>query len=214
MDFKKLFVGYIFREGSCYHNLLTEKPLSVTVRDRTLLDHFSHLQFHYKFRSDMYQKSSVKQFYVQLWKLNWFMIFKLVPDTSYTSTGIIYCCWCIALFFPISWGTLIFWCICEIPRASPAFAFHRSSAWLESPWMLLCLNLNWFCSWNPGAIFSLAIVSPCRECMILCIVTFKARVLWQHAFVENGFWIHHHLRLGNDKTDWSCAVLMEELNMK
>lgn len=194
MDFKKLFVGYIFREGSCCHNLLIEKPLSVIVRDRTLLDHFSHLQFHYKFRNDMYQKSSMKQFYVPLWKLNWFMIFKLVPDTSYTSTGIIYCCWCIALFFPISWGTFLFWCICEIPRASPAFAFHWSSAWLESPWMLLCLNLNWFCSWNPAAIFSLAIVSPSRDSVwffvlwLLRLGLCDSTHLWRMAFGFTIIW--------------------------
>lgn len=146
----------------------------------------------------MYQKSSMKQFCVQLWKLNWFMVFKLVPDTSYTSSGIIYCSWFIALFSPSFLRKLFICCICETP--SLAFAFHWSSAWLESPWMLLCLNLNWF---SPGTLelFLAWLRFGTRECVILCIVTFKARVAWQRECVENGFWIHYHLRLGNYKTE-------------
>lgn len=58
------------------------------------------------------------------------------------------------------------------------FAFDLSPALLESPWMLVHLNLNSFCSWNPGAIFSLAVVWHMREYVILCIVTsFQAGVV-------------------------------------
>lgn len=156
----------------------------------------------------------MKQFYVLLWKLNWFMIFKLVPGTSCTLTGIIYCSWFIALFFPNFPRNLFILMHVWNPQVVSWF-FHHRAAWLESPWILLCLNLNWFCSWNPGAIFifSLAMVWHCRESVILCIMTFKARAVWQHRCVEKGFWMHHHLRLGNYKTDWSCAVLIEELNI-
>lgn len=124
---------------------------------------------------------------------------------------LVYC----VVFSQFPGGIFLFLCMCEIHRVYPGFAFHHRSAWLESPWMLLCLNLNWFCSWNPGAIFifSLAMVWHCRESVILCIVTFKARVVWQHGCVEKGFWMHHHLRLGNYKTDSSCVVLIEELNI-
>lgn len=131
------------------------------------------------------------------------------------SNGVIHSCGHIALFSPVSWGTFLFWYLCEIPKANPALLLTLALHCWESPWMLLYLNLNSFCSWNPGAIFVLTVVWHMRECVILCIVTFIFRLeLCDNMHVENGFWIHHHLRLRNYKTDWSSTVLMEELSMK
>lgn len=70
--------------------------------------------------------------------------------------------------------------------------------------MLLYLNLNWFCSWNPGAIFSLAVVWQVSESVILCIVTsfiFRPELCDNRICMENGSWIHDHLRLGSYKTE-------------
>ena len=83
--------------------------------------------------------------------------------------------------------------------------------------MLLHLNLNWFCSWNPEAIFSLAMVWCVREYVILPIVTsfiFRLELCHNRTCTETGSWIHYHLSLENYKTDGACTILIEELSLK